>query len=205
MEFDSPRALLFDLGGVLIDIDFGRALQAWHTQSRLSLDELARAFSFDELYERHERGEIAAAEYFEHLANVLELENNHSLIAEGWNSIYIGEIAETTALVKAARSNIPCYAFTNTNAAHMSTWTVMFPEVVAVFDGIFASHELGLRKPEQEAFACVADAIGVSPRSIVFFDDLAKNVRVATAMGFQAVLVESPADVRNALVPYIGC
>ena len=53
-----PLALLFDLGGVVIDIDFRRAFSLWQPGSGLSLEEIAKAFKFDLQYQRHERGEM---------------------------------------------------------------------------------------------------------------------------------------------------
>jgi len=192
-----PEALLFDLGGVLIDIDFRRALTAWQRHSRLPAEALASAFRFDDAYERHERGEISAAEYFQHLATMLQLDADHDRIAQGWNAIFQGTISEAVDLVRVARAHLPCYAFTNTNAAHMAEWRARYPEVPAAFDGIFASHQLGRRKPEAAAFADVVAAIGVHPRSIVFFDDVAENVDAARASGLQAVHVRTPADIRR--------
>lgn len=197
-----PDALLFDLGGVLIDIDFDRAFEAWEPISRLSLDEIKRTFAFDRAYQRHERGEISATDYYEHLSGVLQLENDHVAIARGWNAIYVGEIRETTAMVQTMRKQLPCYAFTNTNAAHMEAWSRMFPAVVDSFDEIFASHLIGLRKPEQRAFDHIAERIGVAHEAIVFFDDLADNVEAASAAGLQGVLVRSPQDVRRALCAF---
>lgn len=192
-----PEALLFDLGGVLIDIDFRRALTAWQRHSRLPAAALAAAFRFDDAYQRHERGEIGAAEYFQHLASMLQLDADHDSIAQGWNAIFQGTIVEAVELVRVARAHVPCYAFTNTNAAHMAEWQARYPEVPAAFDGIFASHQLGRRKPEAAAFEVVVDAIGVHPGSIVFFDDVAENVAAAGASGLQAVHVRTPADIRR--------
>lgn len=199
MNAARPRILLFDLGGVLIDIDFDRALRLWQPMSRLPFDEIKRRFSFDEAYERHERGEITAAEYFGHLASVLELDADHSRIERGWNSIFIAEIAETIAVMRAARERVPCYAFTNTNAAHRAFWSRKFPCVSNALDGVFASCEIGLRKPERRAFDHVAQALGVPPASILFFDDSPENVDGASRAGLQAVHVRVPADVADAL------
>ncbi len=204
MNSAKPRALLFDLGGVLIDIDFERALRAWAPMSRLSLAQLRESFHHDEYYERHERGEISAREYFAHLAQTLQLAGDPGQIAAGWNAIFPGEIPETTAMVRAARAELPCYLFTNTNAAHQEIWAALFPEVPRLFERIFASHEMGRRKPEIRAFEHVAREIGVTPGSILFFDDLLANVEGARAAGLQAVLVRSPQDVREALHK-IGC
>jgi putative hydrolase of the HAD superfamily len=199
MPTQPTHALLFDLGGVLVDIDFGRALAAWAPYSSLSVEDLARRFAFDLQYQRHERGEINASEYLDHLASVLELSATRAQIQSGWNAIFVGEITETRMMIESVRQTIPCYAFTNTNAAHMAAWSVLYPGVVGSFDRIFASHEIGLRKPDHAAFRHVAEAIGVAAGEIVFFDDLLDNVRAATEAGLRAVHVRSPEDVRHAL------
>lgn len=89
------EGLLFDLGGVLVEIDFERALQTWNQWTLLSIEELRQRFKMDEAYEKHERGEIETSEYFTHLRNELDLEANDSEIILGWNSIFLSEIAET--------------------------------------------------------------------------------------------------------------
>jgi epoxide hydrolase-like predicted phosphatase len=199
MPIQQPLALLFDMGGVVIRIDFDRAFQAWQAKSQLSLEEIRQTFKFDLQYERHERGEIVAPEYYDHLARTLQIENDHDHIAAGWNSIFVGEITETTAMVRAVRSSVPCYAFTNSNAVHAVTWSSKFPMVIESFDRIFSSHEIGLRKPERRAFDHIAKSIGVALGSIVFFDDLLENVQGASAAGLRAIHVRSPKDVQTGL------
>jgi HAD superfamily hydrolase (TIGR01509 family) len=194
-----PEVLLFDLGGVVIDIDFDRALKHWQPMSSLSLEELRTAFRFDEPYQRHERGEITAGEYFAHLRATLQLQGDAARIEQGWNAIYVGEIAETLAMVQAVRTRIPCCAFTNTNASHQAAWSAMYPAVVQAFDRIFSSHEMGHRKPDRRAFEHIGQALGVPLGSIMFFDDLLANVEGAAAAGLRAVYVRSPEDVRKAL------
>lgn len=199
-----PLALLFDLGGVIIDIDFSRAFRAWQPLSRLSLGEISAVFQFDAEYEKHERGEITAFEYFDHLRSMLALEPDYRRIADGWNSIYVGEIQETLAMLRAARKQMTCSAFTNTNATHQAQWSALFPTVARSFDRVFASHQIGYRKPEMRAFEHVARELGVPLGSIMFFDDLLENVEGARSAGLQAVHVRSPSDVRSALLG-IGC
>ena len=199
MPTPAPEALLFDLGGVLVDIDFGRALSAWAPYSTLSPTELRKSFTHDLQYERHERGEIEAAEYFGHLANTLQLTASPEQIERGWNAIFVGEILQTRMLVETMRGILPCYAFTNTNASHMATTSNLFPSVVGAFHRIFASHELGLRKPERAAFERICLLTGTPAASIVFFDDLPENVQAAADAGLQVVLVRSPEDVALAL------
>ena len=204
MTMREIRALLFDLGGVVIDIDFNRAFERWQPISRLSVEDMRSAFKFDLPYERHERGEITTSEYFAHLRKSLRLDEDHARIAEGWNSIFAGEITETRCMVQAARARFPCYAFTNSNAAHQVAWAAMFPAVVQSFDRVFVSSDIGFRKPERKAFEFIARALDVSLDSIMFFDDLPENVAGAATAGLQAVHVRGPADVKAALKA-IGC
>lgn len=195
----APQALLFDLGGVVIDIDFDRALRAWQVYSRLSLDEIRQRFRFDAQYEQFERGQMDAKAYMDHLASILELQATHAQVLAAWNSIFVGEIADTVEAIGALPSHLPCYAFSNTNAAHHTVWSARYAAPLQSFRRVFCSHEMGLRKPERQAFDQVVRSIGVAPSAIMFFDDLQANVEGARAAGLQAVHVGSPADVRRAM------
>lgn len=191
--------LLFDLGGVVFEIDFDRALQTWSKWTSLPIEEIYNRFDMDEAYEQHERGEIQASEYFAHLRNVLELDANDSEIALGWNAIYLEEIAETVNCILTVKEKLPCFAFTNSNPTHQAYWTVAYPRVVESFHQIFVSSELGLRKPDREAFEAISNVTGVCLDRMLFFDDTEENVNGARAAGMQAIHVTAHSDVKNAL------
>ncbi|GAB2854529.1 HAD family phosphatase [Pseudoduganella ginsengisoli] len=199
MTVPPPQVLLFDLGGVLIDIDFQRILAAWAPYSRLSLEQLQQLFCNDLPYQRHERGEITASEYFAHIAQTLQLQAPVAQIEAGWNAIFQGEIAEAVQLVSSLRGTIPCHAFTNTNASHMACWMRLYPAVAQSFGRVFASHQIGLRKPERAAFEHICRELDVRPEAVLFFDDLAENVEAANAAGLRGVLVRHTGDIAAAL------
>ena len=171
------EALLFDMGGVVIEIDFDLAIQRWATQSRLSVEEVRSRFSMDTAYERHERGEIDASEYFEHLRNQLELDASDEEITAGWNAIYVGEISESIGHVAIAKEQLPCYLFTNSNPTHQVAWLAIFPEMIATFDEVFVSSEMGVRKPERAAVAAIAGASGGEYRELERWAELAHVLR----------------------------
>ncbi|SFN31985.1 HAD family phosphatase [Variovorax sp. OV329] len=204
--FDPSRvkALLFDLGGVVFEFDFAHALEYWAPMSSLPADELRAAFSHDEDYQRHERGELTGSEYFDTLRRKLRLDATDAQIEAGWNAIFRDEIGPTLDAIEAARRFMPCYAFSNTNRSHHAAWRAAYPRIEPAFDQVFASSDIGLRKPERAAFEHVCREIGLPPQSLLFFDDLAENVAGARACGLQAVQVRSPQDVRSALLA-LGC
>ena len=99
------KALLFDLGGVLIDIDFERTFRAWEALTPLSLEQIRERFYFDEAYQQHERGQIDLATYCGHLRQTLQLEGSDAQIAVGWNALFIGEIPETLRAIGRMRDD----------------------------------------------------------------------------------------------------
>lgn len=195
----SPRALLFDLGGVVLDVDFDRALQAWARFSRLPLARLRELFHFDDPYQRHETGALDAGSYFAHLRERLGLECGDDHVQAGFNAIFPGEIADTLQLLDAVRGRVPCYAISNTNAVHVAEIERTFPQLLPRFARVFTSHEIGHRKPHPAAFQHVLEAIGVPAPQVLLFDDLEPNVQAARKLGMQAVIVRGPEDVRQAL------
>jgi len=193
------QALLFDLGGVLIEIDFERVFRHWARYSPLAPDEIRARFSVDTAYLRHERGEMDGAAYFAHLRRSLLLDAGDAEIAAGWNAVFVGRIRQTLDLIGRLRGSLPCFCFTNTNPTHQAAWSRDYPELGELFDEVFVSSELGMRKPERQAFETVARRMGVPPCAILFFDDLAQNVEGARTIGMQAVQVTGPADIQRAV------
>ena len=198
------EALLFDLGGVVIEIDFDRVLRRWETISALSFAELKSNFHFDTAYQRHERGEIDGAEYFAYLRNLLKLDGSNDEIAAGWNSVFVAEIPTVLAAISKARKRFSCYAFTNTNPTHLAAWQADYPAIFQSFDKVFISFDLGLRKPERRAFDAIAADIGVAYANILFFDDTQENIAGANAAGLQTVYFQSPDDIHHALANLNG-
>ena len=193
------RAVLFDLGGVVLDIDFARALAAWAPHSRLRPEQLRAAFAFDEPFQHHETGRLDDDTYFGHLRLALQLECGLDEVRSGFNAILIGEITETVQVLQALRERVPCYAISNTNPSHVAHMESAFPGLLARFTHVFTSHEIGHRKPQRQAFEHVLRAIGLPAPEVLLFDDLQPNVDAARALGLQAVLVTAPNDVRSAL------
>lgn len=201
-DVGSVRALLFDLGGVVLEFDFKRAFRVWADRACCDPAELERRFSFDEAYEQHERGELDAAGYFTALRRNLGLTLSDEEIVSGWNDIYLALVPGMSALLSAASQRLSLYAFTNSNPTHKSAWASRFADELSVFRSIFVSSDLGLRKPDPEAFTVVAQRSGFQVSELLFFDDTPENVDGARTAGIQAVLVESSADVRQALLRF---
>ena len=199
MPLQTADALLFDLGRVVIDIDFTRAIACWADHARCDPHVIEQRFRQDVGYERHEVGEIDTREYFAALQAACAIDISHDQFLEGWNAIFVGEMPGMAELLQRAARQLPLYAFTNTNPDHEITFSQRFADILANFTEIFVSSTIRLRKPDAAAYDHVVKAIGVPAERIVFFDDVIENVEGARARGLQAVHVRSSADVAHAL------
>ena len=195
----SADALLFDLGRVVLDVDFNKALERWAGHAGCAPADLVARFLRDDAYKRHETGAISDAEFFAALRSSLGIELSDAEFIEGWNAIFVGEMPGIAPLLARAAQRLPLYAFSNTNPAHVEHFSVVYAGVLGHFREIFLSSTIGLRKPDAAAYDHVVKAIGVPAKRIVFFDDLAENIECAQARGLTAVHVTSPDDVAHAL------
>ncbi len=193
------EALLFDFGGVVIDVDFNRAFQCWADHAGEQIETISSRYEVDDAYMRHERGEIHEAHYYQALRRQLAIEITDEQFAEGWNSVHVGEMPGIGSLLKQAGTTHSLFTFTNTNFSHMRVLEARFTDLFDSFQRIFASCDMGMRKPEAESFRHVAKETQTDPSQILFFDDLLENVASARAVGMQAVHVKSIADVEAAI------
>ena len=102
----SVEALLFDVGEVVIEIDF-RSVASWAGAAGTAADALQARFAFDDAYQRHERGEIAAGEYFAALRSSLGIDLSDAALVTGWNAIYVNEVPGMRALLHTVGQRFP--------------------------------------------------------------------------------------------------
>lgn len=196
-----PRVevLLFDLGGVLIDIDGQRVFAHWARCAGVDAATLRSRFAMDEAYHQFERGELDAAAYFATLRIRLGIDIPDADFLAGWNAMLVGEKSGIRAVLARAAAQHPLYLFSNTNSVHHAVWGADYATMLSPFARLFVSSEIGRRKPEPAAFHYVAEAIGRPPENILFFDDSAENVDGARAVGMPAVHVSRTQDIIDVL------
>ena len=196
---NSADALLFDLGRVVLDIDFGKVVANWAGHAGCEPAQLVERFLPNDAWHRHERGEISDAEFFAGLRVSLGIGITDAEFLEGWNAIFAGEMPDISASLARAGQRLPLYAFSNTNNAHVVHFSQAYAGVLGHFREIYLSSTIGLRKPDAAAYDHVVKAIGVPASRIVFFDDSAANIDGARSRGLTAVHVTGPNDVAKAL------
>ncbi|MCB1857215.1 MAG: HAD-IA family hydrolase [Gammaproteobacteria bacterium] len=192
-------ALVFDLGNVIVGIDFDRVFRAWGDHAGVPAHEIKAAFSFDAAYCAHERGELSIIEYCRSLRATLGLSISDRQLIDGWSKIFTGAVPGVAALLSRVDRSVPRYIFSNSNQTHYCQWIHEYATLLKDFRRVFVSSELGCRKPESVAFNRVLSAIEVSPERVMFFDDTKENADAALRLGMVSVQVRSLRDIETGL------
>jgi putative hydrolase of the HAD superfamily len=182
---------IFDMGNVIIDIDFKRVLGVWSHLSGTPLATLMERFSMGEVFQKHERGEISDEQFAADLCHEMGIALSFEQFSAGWQAIFVGLRPEVITVFKKLREEgHRVVVLSNTNRLHLDFWPQHYPEIEANTDAMYLSQNLGMRKPEPEIFQHVLEKEGFYASQAVFFDDVAENIEAARAAGIEAVWVE---------------
>lgn len=196
----SIRAVVFDLGGVLIDWNprylyrrlFGGdddAMEAFlaevTTQAWNARQDAGRSWAeaIDELSREHpDRRELIEAYWTR------------------WPETLGGAIDETVAVLRDLKAaGVPVYALSNWSAETFPVALERFP-FLDWFDGIVVSGEVGIAKPDERIFRHLVERFALEPATTLFIDDSETNVEAAEAAGLRAVRFEDAASLRRSLM-----
>lgn len=181
---------IFDLGNVIINIDFNRAMGVWSNLSGVPLAVISERFSMEKAFEQHERGDISDEEFAEQLSEQMGLTLSFEQFALGWQAIFVDVRHDVVEIMqRLRREGHRVVILSNTNNLHTTYWPVKFPEVISAADKAYLSQEIGMRKPEDRIYRYVLEQEGVAAGQAVFFDDNEANIMGARSVGLHSVHV----------------
>ena len=207
---ENKKTLIFDLGGVLIDLHIERsfaALVALGADASLLTE---KDCLINRYMMQYDRGDITTDEMFDYIASQLPVEQcNDGLrerIAEVWNMM-LGEYApyKFRRLQELRKQGYRVVMLSNTNDGHWDEIERLFIQTMGeplsdFFDAFYLSYRIHRRKPEPEVFLELLAAEGVAAADCLFFDDSAENCEAARGVGIEAVLMERNARWGGALM-----
>jgi glucose-1-phosphatase len=192
------QVVLFDLGGVLVELKGVRTMQSW-LNHRVSLEELWALWLSSPVVRRFETGRSTPAEFAEQIILEMSLPVSPDEFVANFRSWVVGLLPGALDLVRSVPSRFTRATLSNNSDPHWRRLMTEF-DLQDAFDHHFASHLTGKIKPDREAFQNVLDTLGCSAGSVFFLDDSTLNVKAARDVGMHAVQVRGPAEARQALV-----
>lgn len=189
------RNFLFDLGGVLIDLDVQRSITAicnlLETQGNgqtpvSALDLLGGGET--EFMQKYQTGDISTEEFVNTILSLCKPGTTKQQVVDAWFAMLLSFPKHRIDKIRALRdAGYHVYLLSNINELHVE-WTVAhFKEWGAtdLFDAIFFSNEIHLAKPDIRCYEKVLNDTGINPQETLYIDDLAKNIEAGQKAGFQ--------------------
>ena len=186
------KNILFDLGGVILDLDVPATLQGFY-----NLDFPSGLLQYPENFEtdvffRYETGVIDSEEFRNEIRRISGCTFSDEEFDRVWMAMLTGVSKRTVRLLKALSPRYDLYVLSNTCPLHIARFEQMFADAVGktmgeVFVKAYYSYQTGYHKPDPAAFDHVIRDAGIDPRETLFLDDNIHNVKAAKEQGFHAI------------------
>ncbi|MFA6357488.1 MAG: HAD family phosphatase [Candidatus Omnitrophota bacterium] len=183
------KAVLFDLGKVLIDFDHRRSAERISGFCSKTPAEIYNLFFESEATIAFEAGKISPEDFYLRVKEMLDLKLSFESFGPIWNDIFYlnSNNRSVYRLVNTLRINYKTVLLSNINVLHYEYLKEHFP-VFGVFDEIFLSFRLGLIKPDKEIYKKVIAELKVAPQEIFYTDDRKELVEAANSLGIRGHL-----------------
>lgn len=190
-------AIIFDLGGVILNIDYNATINAFKELGKSNFETLYQQAHQDRIFDQFEVGAVSAQEFRDYLKSFLPQGTTDEQINKAWNVMLLDLPAKRVDLLKRLANSHRLFLFSNTNEIHL----VEFREIIRrqydnanlleeLFEKTYYSHLLEQRKPNAEAFQFILDQNHLDPMNTLFIDDSEQHIEGAKKVGLETYLLQ---------------
>ena len=204
--FMKIRNIIFDLGGVLLDINYTRTERAFIDLGCKDFHAIYSQARQTALFDDFERGKITETAFFEELKVLSGLKHiSHQKLKTAWNAMLIGFPEESYKLLKNLKTKYRIFLLSNNNETHVKFYEKMIEKVCPVkefenlFENFHYSYRMGLKKPDAACFLHVLTENNLNAAETIFIDDTIQHVEGAAKTGIKAYWLEQPMTTENLL------
>jgi len=192
------KAIIFDLGNVIVPFDFRRAYARLEPLCKFSTEEIRSRLRATGLVQRFETGQVEEHRFVDEFSAALELKISYEEFCDLWSSIFLPEPLISEALLESLARRYPLLLLSNTNPIHIAMVRANYP-LLRHFRHAVLSHEVGAAKPSPKIYQEAVRKAGCEPGECFFTDDIELYVEAARAFGIQAVQFQSEAQIEREL------
>jgi glucose-1-phosphatase len=190
------RHIIFDLGGVLLNIDYQLTEQAFKDAGISNFAELYSQLNQTVLFDEFETGKITAEEFVRSLQKASKTKITEEQVIDAWNAMLLDFPVRRLQLLQQLRMYHDLFLLSNTNELHEQGFNDIImrshgiPNIGVFFDRVYFSHRVGLRKPDKEIFMRVLEDNGLKAEHTLFIDDSPQHIEGAKKLGIQTIHLE---------------
>jgi glucose-1-phosphatase len=201
------KHIIFDLGGVILNINYQLTYQAFDDLGVKDFTSLYNQFTLNNLFSGLETGHVSTEEFLKEMLEHAPAGTTKQQIIDAWNAMLLDFPLQRLQLLQQLRQHYNLYLLSNTNAIHLDRFNQILqesrgiPSLGSFFDKAYYSHIMGLRKPEKECYQMVIDENGLNPEETLFIDDTEPNITGAQAVGLQTIHLLAPKTIMDIFKP----
>jgi FMN phosphatase YigB (HAD superfamily) len=193
------KTVIFDLGGVIVPLDFPRGYRAFEQFCPHEAGEIQRRIMSTGLVNRLETGQMEAREFASVISESLGLRLSFEKFTNLWSSIFPPHTLVPESLLAALAGSHRLLLLSNTNAIHFPYIQRNYP-LLKHFHEFVLSYEVGVMKPDPVIYTTAALRANCKPEDCLFIDDIEENVEGARRVGMQSVRFETLERLRGDLL-----
>ncbi len=194
-QYNNISTLIFDLGGVIVDLDLAKCIQNFKSLGLENIEQYLSNFGQKDFFMQFEKGQIGIPVFRDEIRKLAGIELTDAQIDKAWCSFLTQIPVEKLHLLSELKKKYRLLMLSNTNPLHIQTavaaeFRKTGKTMQDFFDKCYLSYEMGMVKPDVEIFeALLADA-QVKAEECLFLDDGKKNIDTAAALGIQTYWVK---------------
>jgi len=193
-----PKAVVFDLGKVLVDFEYAIAARRIAARGRMTLVEIAAYINTSPLFFEYESGRVTTPQFYHEIRTITGFQGDLPEFSSCFADIFTAIEPMVQLQTELQQQGMPAYAFSNTNELAVEHIRRTFP-FYSKFDGCILSYEHGAMKPDAKLYEVVERQSGRRGAEILYLDDRPENIAAGAARGWQVILQESPEKSRAAI------
>ncbi len=195
------KNIIFDLGGVFLNINFQLTNQAFNNLGVDRFETMFNQHHSNDLFELLETGKLSPAEFYDAFRKESQTDLSNDQIQKAWNALLLDFPTERIEWLNDIKNRYNIYLFSNTNEIHydkfIEDFSYAFPgkDFNGHFIKAYYSQTLGLRKPYVESYQQILTEQQLDPAETLFIDDTIKNIEGAKLAGLQTIHLVAPQTV----------
>lgn len=185
------KNIIFDLGGVIYAINYKNTIQAFESLGISDFEQVYAKAGQSDLFDNLETGKVSKEEFFFGINKFLPNTLSSIQIREAWNAMLIDFMPDAISKLQELSKSHRIFLLSNTNIFHIEeiqnrVGESEFTAFCDLFEKVYLSHEIGLRKPNINVFMHIVNEQDLKASETLFIDDSPQHVQGALKAGLRA-------------------
>ena len=197
--------VIFDLGGVIINLDVNRTISAFNKISQIPFESIYTQAKQDEIFSLLDKGKISTSDFLNEIKRQTRYQGSAQDLLLAWNAMLLDVPEERLDALVEMKHNYNTFLLSNTCEPHIEAFELELENEHGIknfddyFDKVYYSCRIGMRKPDKEIFEFVLNQNNLKPEETIFIDDSPQHVKGAGECGINAFLLQKNMSVNDLL------